>query len=264
MHGGYLAVYSDGIEGHGCTFSAYLKLARLGDEDSTVVAFGPNTPVSGHALNDTIPPPQDTGWLAIVRRFLAQSSSQPSTMESGAGAAVQISSTASPKTPPCAASVELQPHHQHQPQPISSPSGESDSPTGKISLNPLELVHSSNDSLVRQDLSLPDTVTESVAADNSASSSQRGSSRALIVDDSKLNRKLLGRYLTSYFDEILHAENGQIAIGMVKDSVAKKVPFDIVFIDNLMPVLNGVQAVRLLRESYMPLTPIVGITGKLQ
>ena len=41
-------------------------------------------------------------------------------------------------------------------------------------------------------------------------------SRALVVDDSALNRKMLARYLATIFDDILTAANGAEAVDLVK------------------------------------------------
>lgn len=67
--------------------------------------------------------------------------------------------------------------------------------------------------------------------------------RVLLVDDDEYNRLLLLRYLPAPPFTVETAANGQLAI----EAVARQWP-DIVLIDLEMPVLDGLQAVRWIRE----------------
>lgn len=67
--------------------------------------------------------------------------------------------------------------------------------------------------------------------------------RVLLVDDDEYNRLLLLRYLPTPPFTVETASNGQFAI----DAVARQWP-DIVLIDLEMPVMNGLEAVRRIRE----------------
>ncbi|MDD5716579.1 MAG: response regulator [Sulfuricurvum sp.] len=69
--------------------------------------------------------------------------------------------------------------------------------------------------------------------------------KILIVDDQSLNQTLLEAYITQYCDksgetvEISKADNGMSALTM-----AHQIPFDLVFMDILMPNMNGIEATK--------------------
>lgn len=67
--------------------------------------------------------------------------------------------------------------------------------------------------------------------------------RVLLVDDSKLNRLVVKKYLECWEMNCSIAENGKEALEKVQ-----KQDFDIVLMDLHMPVLNGFEAVRKIRQ----------------
>jgi PAS domain S-box-containing protein len=67
--------------------------------------------------------------------------------------------------------------------------------------------------------------------------------RILIAEDSEDNRFLLQEYLKGSPFQIKFAENGKQAV-----ELATSEPFDIILMDMLMPVMDGLQATRLIRE----------------
>ncbi|AFR92243.1 two-component system sensor molecule [Cryptococcus neoformans C23] len=86
---------------------------------------------------------------------------------------------------------------------------------------------------------------------------------SLVVDDDKLTRMLMSRMLTRLGHYVTTAENGKIAAEMIKDMFENKegaVKFDIVFLDNQMPLMSGVEVARAVREMNCPIY-IVGCTG---
>ncbi|KIR40777.1 two-component system sensor protein [Cryptococcus deuterogattii 99/473] len=86
---------------------------------------------------------------------------------------------------------------------------------------------------------------------------------SLVVDDDKLTRMLMSRMLTRLGHRVTTAENGKIASEMIKDMIENKegsVKFDIVFLDNQMPLMSGVEVARAVREMNCPIY-IVGCTG---
>lgn len=83
---------------------------------------------------------------------------------------------------------------------------------------------------------------------------------ALIVDDYRPSQKLLAGSLSAIPEvgEIEYADNGEDALQKIK---AKK--FDLIFLDVMMPGLDGYETCKLIRE--MPdykRTPIIMVTGR--
>jgi CheY-like chemotaxis protein len=78
----------------------------------------------------------------------------------------------------------------------------------------------------------------------------------IVVDDSASNLKMLSMILKVH--EVVHetAENGRIAVEMVKASPSK---YQLILMDNLMPVMNGVEATKELRALGFPFL-IIGVT----
>jgi len=68
---------------------------------------------------------------------------------------------------------------------------------------------------------------------------------ALIADDTKVNRDVLSRMLSDLGVEVIEAENGQQAVEMFRSHKP-----DIVFMDIRMPVMDGLEAARLLFEEF--------------
>jgi signal transduction histidine kinase/ligand-binding sensor domain-containing protein len=84
--------------------------------------------------------------------------------------------------------------------------------------------------------------------------------RILLADDSPQNRLLVTAYLKATGDELETAENGRAALDMF---AARR--YDLVLMDIHMPVLDGHEATRAIRELEMthgwPRTPIVALTA---
>jgi two-component system capsular synthesis sensor histidine kinase RcsC len=87
--------------------------------------------------------------------------------------------------------------------------------------------------------------------------------RVLLVDDSVPNIKLLRRLLVSVGLEVEVAENGQIALDVVRahEEGDKQLP-DLVLMDLQMPVMNGTEATRRLRELGYTF-PIIAVSGNV-
>ncbi|RDC56186.1 response regulator [Pedobacter chinensis] len=67
--------------------------------------------------------------------------------------------------------------------------------------------------------------------------------KILIVDDNEMNRLVASTILLSYGAQVIIAENGEIALQMVSEE-----GYDIILMDIQMPVLNGYDTTRMLRE----------------
>jgi len=79
--------------------------------------------------------------------------------------------------------------------------------------------------------------------------------RFLIAEDNQVNRELFTTILKKMGYQSRTAENGQIAV-----DAALAEPFDIVFMDMHMPVMNGIEATRILRQRGLQ-TPIIAVTA---
>ena len=78
---------------------------------------------------------------------------------------------------------------------------------------------------------------------------------ALVVDDNNVNIKLATRLLKQFNLDITTASNGQECVDIAKDQT-----FDIIFLDHMMPGMNGVDAVHVLRDNGAEM-PIIALTA---
>jgi len=75
--------------------------------------------------------------------------------------------------------------------------------------------------------------------------------KILIVDDEEVMRSLFSDLLGDQGHEVSCAQNGKEAMGLVKEKI-----FQIAFIDVHMPVMNGIETLRAIKE-ISPQTTIV-------
>lgn len=72
--------------------------------------------------------------------------------------------------------------------------------------------------------------------------------KVLIADDIELSRQVIQEALQHAGIKADCAENGEQAVEKVRQSIEQKAPFDVVIMDWKMPVMNGVDAARYIRE----------------
>ncbi|MET0336365.1 MAG: ATP-binding protein [Caulobacter sp.] len=79
----------------------------------------------------------------------------------------------------------------------------------------------------------------------------------LLAEDHPVNQKIVRLYLEPLGCRVTVAENGQEAV-----SLAQVQAFDVILMDMQMPILDGIQATRLIRESGANMaTPILALTA---
>lgn len=87
----------------------------------------------------------------------------------------------------------------------------------------------------------------------------RAERRILIVDDNDINREVFRAILEPYHFNMEEAKNGLEAVAM-----AEKQQYDMIFMDSHMPVMNGGEACRKIRENECETkhhTPVIAITA---
>ncbi len=82
--------------------------------------------------------------------------------------------------------------------------------------------------------------------------------RALVVDDSKVARVTLQKQLQEYDLQVELAESGEAAIELLKTRMV-----DVIFMDHIMPGMDGLEAVALIKSNPLTATiPVMMYTSK--
>ncbi len=83
----------------------------------------------------------------------------------------------------------------------------------------------------------------------------------LVVDDSESFRDLVGTYLASLPCELTHARDGEDAVELCEDR-----RFDLIIMDIIMPLMDGVEAIRAIRKMEVRMglskTPTLALSGE--
>ena len=97
--------------------------------------------------------------------------------------------------------------------------------------------------------------------DNFRVSMSAPNAKVLIVDDNKVNRQVAGELMKLFGIEAYMAESGQEAI----DKVEKRlITYDVIFMDHMMPFMDGVEATKIIRgldSDYAKSVPIVALSA---
>jgi signal transduction histidine kinase/ActR/RegA family two-component response regulator len=110
-----------------------------------------------------------------------------------------------------------------------------------------------------EERSCPD---ESGQTGDITSRSESACLRILVVDDASTNRKLLSRLMTNRGHHSDMAEDGEVALAMVKEAILDENPYDTILLDYEMPVMNGPTTAKELRAMGCDVF-IVGVTGNM-
>jgi PAS domain S-box-containing protein len=102
--------------------------------------------------------------------------------------------------------------------------------------------------------------TDETAERDQPSGCRRLNCSALVVDDRRDVRYISQHFLEQAGAQVQTAEDGQRAIQMAVAALQKGRPFDIIIMDMQMPVLDGYQAARRLRELGIE-KPIIALTA---
>lgn len=84
------------------------------------------------------------------------------------------------------------------------------------------------------------------------------STRVLVVEDNPVNRRVAQRMLERLGCDVGLADNGRAAV-----QLAQSTPYDVIFMDCLMPDMDGYEATRELRRLHdgKARVPIIALTG---
>jgi PAS domain S-box-containing protein len=85
--------------------------------------------------------------------------------------------------------------------------------------------------------------------------------KILVAEDNKINFFVANKFLIGWGISVSHAENGQIALDMLE-----KENFDLILMDLHMPVMDGIEATRIIRKSDNKMVkdiPIVALTAAI-
>ncbi len=108
---------------------------------------------------------------------------------------------------------------------------------------------------------VPEKTKEKIQAEYPESFSGLEGKKILVAEDNKINFFVANKFLTGWGIKVTHAENGHLAL-----EALKKEDFDLVLMDLHMPVLDGIEATRIIRNSddeKLRNIPIVALTAAI-
>jgi CheY-like chemotaxis protein len=84
--------------------------------------------------------------------------------------------------------------------------------------------------------------------------------RVLVVEDVPSNRKVLVNFMKRLQLDVAWAENGQTAWKQIEQARETDSPFDLVVMDIQMPVMDGLQAIRMIRTQGYDM-PVIALSA---
>lgn len=89
---------------------------------------------------------------------------------------------------------------------------------------------------------------------------ERLAGRVLVVDDLRDMRVLIGHFIKTCGPEVDYAGDGKEALTLIQSQLNHRQPYDLIFMDIHMPVLNGLEATPLIRQAGYT-GPLVALTA---
>ena len=80
--------------------------------------------------------------------------------------------------------------------------------------------------------------------------------KVLVVDDNSINLKLAGRLLEEYKLDVTTISSGKEAVELIKGN-----KYDLVFLDQMMPDLDGAATLKLLKQEVEHIPPVIALTA---
>lgn len=85
--------------------------------------------------------------------------------------------------------------------------------------------------------------------------------KILVVEDNELNQQIARELLEVYGAEVMLAGNGLEAVHMIMKE-KNEAPFDLVLMDNLLPIMDGIEATGVIRKQNCQV-PIIAMTARM-
>ncbi|MBF0096155.1 MAG: response regulator [Magnetococcales bacterium] len=79
----------------------------------------------------------------------------------------------------------------------------------------------------------------------------------LVVDDNSVAREILLNMLQAFSIEAAAAQQGNLALEMVQEALARQHPFDVILMDWHMPVMDGLETIRQMQNRFAAQVPAV-------
>jgi PAS domain S-box-containing protein len=81
--------------------------------------------------------------------------------------------------------------------------------------------------------------------------------RVLVVDDNQINRLIVREMISHCGAQVTDAESGEEALVAIRAAADQGKPFRIVLLDMRMPGMNGLEVASRIRESHLPMEPLI-------